>query len=99
MVPTTQTLPPAVIPALRAALAADDAPEYTAVAAAPDIVRAANPAQRSDTTFAANGMRVAPAGNAAWTLRAAAITTEAGSLPLADLAPTVGVGARRVPAR
>jgi hypothetical protein len=88
--PTAQTLPPAVMPALRAALAADDARDYIAVAAAPDMLRAANPAQRFDATFAADGVRVAPASNAAWTLRAAAITTDTVSVPLADVAPTVG---------
>jgi hypothetical protein len=86
--PTVQTLPPAVMPALRAALAADDAEEYRAVAAAPAVLRAANPAHRFSTTFDTEGVHIAPISGPAWTLRTAAVTGD-GSILLTATPPTI----------
>nr|MDQ6906672.1 FG-GAP repeat protein [Chloroflexota bacterium] len=87
--PTTQQLPPGLGPILSATLAADSAQDYAPVALASpaDGLRADNPAQRFATTFGADGVNIAPASGAAFSLHAAAIITANGSIALPTAQP------------
>ena len=91
-IPPAQTLPPAIIPAVRAALVADDAPDYTAFADSTDTLRIANSAHRFDATFAADGIRIAPASDSAWDLRASEIVVGDRRLALGAVQPTRATG-------
>jgi len=92
---TAQQIPPGLGPVLNATLAADSGEDYaiTPLASPADGLRADNPAQRFATAFGTDGVRVAPATGAAWTMRATAIGTATGSIAFAAT-PPVSAGSR-----
>jgi len=83
--PVPQTLPPGLGPILNATLAADSGGNYAAapLASPAEGLRADNPAQRFAATFGADGVSVAPATGAAFSMRATEIITANGTIAVA----------------
>ncbi len=93
--PVPQALPPGLGPILNATLAADSGGNYAAapLASPADGLRADNPAQQFAATFGMDGVRVAPATGAAFSMRATEIVTANGTIAVAAAQPTI-VGSR-----